>query len=561
MLRFAQTCAAVAATPGKIEKVALVAAYLRAAEPADLEPATRFFTGAPLPPGSRALAIGGRTIVAAAEATWGIDERELSAAYRRHGDLGAALGELYRPPLDLGLFRESLTPARLASRLEEIAAVAGRAANRRRLVLCERILSTLRSPLETTYVVKILTGELRIGLREGLVLDALAAAFCAPPEDVRRAAAASGDPGVVARHARAGTLAELAAGYGAPVAFMLATPIPYGEYAELAGSEWLVEDKYDGIRMQVQKDGAAVRLFSRTLNDSARAYPEIVAAVREREGDFILDGELIAEREGRVLPFRYLQSRLQRKEVSPELQAEVPVAFVAFDLLARGREVMIELPLAERRARLEALLPAAGTLRTAPAARLAPDANPERIEALFAAAREAGNEGLLLKNPASRYAPGRRGKWWRKLKRELSTLDAVVVAVEWGHGKRAQVLSDYTFAVRGADGELLTIGKAYSGLTDAEIAEMTQWFLAHPLNGARRSGAQERAGLIAVEPEIVIEVAFDVIQRSTLHESGYALRFPRIVRLRPDKPASEADTVERVEEIYAAMLAREGVAR
>ncbi len=171
----------------------------------------------------------------------------------------------------------------------------------------------------------------------------------------------------------------------------------------------------------------------------------------------------------------------------------------------------------------------------------------------FAAARARGNEGLVFKRLDAPYMPGRRGKWWLKLKRELSTIDAIVVGVEWGHGKRNAVLSDYTFAVRARDGErLLVIGKAYSGLTDAEIAEMTAWFLAH------RAGTLGTHA-IAVEPSVVVEIAFDIIQRSTLHDSGYALRFPRIVRLRPDKPAAEADTIADVERIYAEMLEREGV--
>jgi DNA ligase-1 len=200
----------------------------------------------------------------------------------------------------------------------------------------------------------------------------------------------------------------------------------------------------------------------------------------------------------------------------------------------------------------------------APWATLESGAPSDVIAERFDAARERGHEGLIFKRTDAPYSPGRRGKWWLKLKRELSTLDCVVVGVEWGHGRRAQVLSDYTFAVRGPDG-LVPIGKAYSGLTDAEIAEMTAWFLAHRLPEPAATAAYTRLGLgrreIVVEPEIVVEIAFDIIQQSALHASGFALRFPRIVRLRPDKPASEADTTERVAAIYAEMLEREGVRR
>jgi DNA ligase-1 len=255
-----------------------------------------------------------------------------------------------------------------------------------------------------------------------------------------------------------------------------------------------------------------------------------------------------------VLPFRYLQARLQRKVVTAELLEDVPVRFVIFDLLARGDDVLLDHALVDRRGRLaETLADAREPLAIAPWTALPSGSSPETVHERFDAARAAGNEGLIFKRTDAPYAPGRRGKWWLKLKRELSTLDVVIVAVEWGHGKRAQVLSDYTFAVRGAGGTLLTIGKAYSGLTDAEIAQLTPWFLEHQTG--------KRGYALAVEPHIVIEIAFDIIAPSTLHESGYALRFPRIVRLRPDKLPADIDTLEGVEEIYREMLEREGVAR
>jgi DNA ligase-1 len=335
---------------------------------------------------------------------------------------------------------------------------------------------------------------------------------------------------------------------------MLATPIPYeSDYPELASQTWLVEDKFDGIRAQVHKHGGDVLIFSRTHNDVAAAFPEVVAAAGAIGGDVILDGEIVARREGRTLPFRYLQTRLQRKVVDEALRQQTPVAFVAFDLLADGAETIVDEPLSERRRRLEERLLGAPAIEVAAAASLggAPDA--AAVRERFAAARARGNEGLVFKRLDAPYMPGRRGKWWLKLKRELSTIDAIVVGVEWGHGKRNAVLSDYTFAVRRPDdGRLLVIGKAYTGLTDVEIAEMTRWFLAH------RTGTLGRHA-IAVEPSVVVEIAFDIIQPSTLHDSGYSLRFPRIVRLRPDKPAAEADTIADVERIYAEMLEREGV--
>jgi len=554
MIGFARTCAAIAATPSKLEKIARVADYLQTLSDPDLAAAARFFTGDPFAQREeRTLAVGGRTIVAAAKAAWGIDDAAIGTNYRATGDLGTALGPLVRPAMDLGLFRQTLSPASLKVLLDHIADAAGKDAGRKRRVLCEQILAACTDPLEATYAIKIMTGDLRIGLLAGLVVDAIAAAFGRDRTEVRRAASAAGDLGAVALAAKHDSLAEVLPAYHAPLAFMLATPIAYGsDYRDLSAGAWLVEDKYDGVRIQAHIAGGRVSLFSRTFNDVAAAFPEITAALALLETRCVLDGEIVAHRDGRVLPFRYLQGRLQRKEVAAQLLAEVPVRFIVFDLLVRGDDVLLDWPLVERRGALaETCGGLAAPVDIAPWSALPLGSTAQTVHERFERARFDGNEGLVFKRTDAPYASGRRGKWWLKLKRELTTLDVVVVAVEWGHGKRAHVLSDYTFAVRGEAGRLLTIGKAYSGLTDVEIAELTPWFIAH------QTGQHGHA--LTVEPHIVIEVAFDVIQPSSLHASGYALRFPRIVRLRPDKPPTEIDTLTHVEEIYRNMLAREAI--
>jgi DNA ligase-1 len=561
VIKFGETCAAIAAKAGKLEKIAILADYLRSLDDADLSAAAKFFTGNPFAArDERSLGAGWRTIVSAAKTAWGISETALSAAYREHGDLGASLGPFVRPPMDLALFSETLSPSSLYALFEDMAAASGKAAGRKREALCERILRACADAVEATYVIKIMTGDLRIGLREGLIIDAVAQAFNADAHDVRRATMASGDIGEVAVSARHGRLAELRVAYGSPIGFMLATPVTYGsDYKDLREATWIVEEKYDGIRAQLHKMNGTVRIFSRTLNDITRSYPEIAEAASAIPGNFMLDGEIVARRGDQVLPFRYLQARLQRKSIDDELLGEVPVAYMVFDILAAGDEFLIDEPLINRRERLAETLAPSPQLHVATFTRLGVPPNPDELHDHFEAARAAGHEGIMLKRTDAPYHPGRRGKWWLKLKRELSTLDVVVVAVEWGHGKRAKVLSDYTFAVRGHNGELLTIGKAYSGLTDAEIAEYTQWFLEHTI---RETQADKRFPYaIAVEPKVVLEVAFDIIQPSDLHESGFSLRFPRIVRIRDDKPAKEIDTIDRVQEIYREMLAREGVHR
>jgi DNA ligase 1 len=549
VIRFANTAAAIGSRPGKLEKIGLLAEYFRSLEDADLAAAARFFTGNPFASRDhRTLSIGGRAIVTVAQRLWEFDAAALEAGYRATGDLGAALGPLARPAQHATLFSDELTPASLAGLFSDIADASGKNAAKRREAVLERILRACDNASVATYVIKIMTGDLRIGLRESLVLDGIAAAFSADAAAVRRAVMATGDVGEVALAAKHGTLDQLRALYGTPIGFMLASPIPYGQtYRELAGKTWLVEDKFDGIRAQAHLRNGSVQLFSRTLNDVTASYPEIANALAHLGRKAILDGEIVAMRDGNALPFRALQARLQRKTPDAALLRDVPLTYVAFDLLALDDDLLIDEPLTARRERLaDAFAP--GRHLTIASFEPISETIASDINERFDAARARGNEGLMLKRADSPYAPGRRGKWWHKLKRELTTLDVIVVAVEWGHGRRANVLSDYTFAVRGNAGELVTIGKAYSGLTDAEIAELTPWFLDHRLP-QQMQRAKARRNEIPVEPKVVLEVAFDVVQESDLHESGFALRFPRIVRIRDDKPVEEIDTLQRVREV------------
>lgn len=547
MRRWSEVAEQVAATSRTSEKVARIAAYLRTLGPAELPIAVVFFSGRPFSEADgRALGIGWSAIAAATLDLVGTDATTLARAYDRHSDLGRAVGDVlaeagHRPDPAVA---PRLTEVRAS--FAEIEATAGSAAKTERL----RDLLARCDPLTAMYVVKILTGELRIGLREGLVEAAIAAAFDRPLDRVKWAAMLTGDLGRTALLARDDRLAAAELALFHPIRFMLASPAEDpDEILRRLGPEVWLEDKYDGIRAQLHRQGERVVCFSRDLHPITDQFPEVAAAARNLPWAGILDGELLAERDGRVLPFLALQSRLGRKAPPAVLVEQVPVTFVAFDLLALGPsdgpiEPLLRLPLTERRRRLDEIdLPSpevGGRFRRS--LRVVVQTAAE-IEAAFRAARERGNEGLLAKDPWSPYTPGRRGLGWLKMKRPLATLDCVVVGVELGHGKRHGVLSDYTFAVRDErTGGLVSIGKAYSGLTDAEIAELSRWFEAHTIG--------RRGRYRVVEPTIVVEVAFDVIMRSTRHRSGFALRFPRIVRLRTDKTAADIDTLATVERLF-----------
>jgi DNA ligase-1 len=525
-LIFAQTAEKIRATAKKSEKVDFLKEYLLTLPHEDLAPAAISFTGRPFPPSDgRTLNCGWAIIKEALLGASGMSESDYRSTYRRYSDGGETAEAMLQghsqprpwPISELPLFFTKLATIRgpsekrtfLQNRMERLDALAAK------------------------YLVKIITGDLRIGLKEGLVEEAVAAAFDQSPEAIREANMLSGDLGATAQAARLGTLDELQLKTFQPIHFMLASPEPTAEaiVKRMGESIWL-EEKYDGIRCQVHKQGERAELYSRELRRITTQFPDVVAHVQKIPGDFIADGELLAWQHGRALPFAELQKRLGRKGDDFFLGAEIPVSLLLYDLLGHLGQSLLKLPLSERRARLEQL-PLISGVELAPYRMVRGESE---IETAFLRSRQRGNEGLMAKDPSSIYLPGRRGLGWLKLKKAYATLDVVVVGVEWGHGKRRDMLSDYTFAVRDEKtDQLLPVGKAYSGLTDAEILHYTDFFLQHTL--------EEKGRFRVVQPEIILEVAFDRIQPSSRHVSGYALRFPRIVRIRDDKPVSQIDTL------------------
>ena len=562
MQTLAEQCERISATTKKLEKTAIVADYMKSIPAAEAAVAAVFLSGRPFPAWEEAtLQVGGTLLWRLLGELSGRNDEQLSSAYRRLGDLGTVAAGV----LPERSARLNPKPSEVQNCFRQIAAARGSAA--KAALVCE-LLSQL-TPLEAKYVIKIMTGDLRIGLKESLVEEAIAKACGGTLNEVQRANMPLGDIGETLRFAAQGKLTEARMRLFHPLGFMLASAAANAEEALSYFENALVEDKYDGIRAQAHCSRDEVRIFSRTRDEITESFPELPDALAGLPKDAILDGEIVAwsnlseQAQGHALPFSALQQRLGRKKVSGKMMQQVPVAYLVFDILYGGGDLLIDRPLRERAKILGDLLTAPRAHVQArssdPQARLMLElpeepakahvirapvfqaASPDDLDRLFDAAQERGNEGLMVKDPESPYTPGRRGKSWLKLKRELATLDVVVTAVEYGHGKRIGVLSDYTFAVW--DGEkLVNIGKAYSGLTDAEIAEMTKWFLEHVV--------EDQGFRLIVEPKIVLEVAFNNMMRSKRHESGYALRFPRIVRLRPDKLAEDADIIETVKEIY-----------
>ncbi|MDP9146603.1 MAG: ATP-dependent DNA ligase [Acidobacteriota bacterium] len=556
MRRFVKTCQAVAATTKKSLKVALVSELFQDLSVEDAAQAAIFLTGRAFPNREeRVLGVGGSQLAKLVAQMAGADTNALGKSYRVHGDLGDMAEHLLLNRSAAAAVPTDVTPGTDVS-LATVASVFHQLPNLRTAAQKMSPLKDLfqnMTPGEIKYAIKIITGDLRIGLKESLVEEAIAKAFDRPLAAVRRANMLTGDIAETLSFAAADNLMSVQIRLFHPIGFMLATPVETaneilpGNLSNDVASEdrgaVLVEEKYDGIRAQVHKSAAGVKVFSRTL-DEVTEFPELNPPFAKLPGDFILDGEILAWNGSGPLPFTELQKRLGRKQLDLYLRHEIPVRFAAFDLIYQDGELLLDEPLAGRRARLEKILAPGlnSAVYTATAIRCDSAA---AIESAFRESLAVGHEGIVVKMPQSLYTPGRRGRSWFKLKEPFATLDVVVTAVEYGHGKRHGLLSDYTFSVRDGN-RLLTIGKAYSGLTDAEIKTGTEYFLQHSTEdlGARR----------LVEPTVVMEVAFNNIQKSQRHESGYALRFPRILRLRPDKPVAEIDTLDRVAQLYSRQI-------
>ena len=544
------------ATTKKLEKAARLGSYFHTLDDRDLARAARYFAGHQFPLSDvRTTNVGTSTLRDALSEATGITVEELRPRYVRLGDSGEVAyeavlevkGESARPAITL-----QETEA-LIERLSEM-----RGTKSKKNLLAEVLART--TPLEAKYLVKLLVGDLRIGLKEGLVEDSIARAFNQPLAKISLANMLLGDIGETAVRARHDELQHVSMRLFHPLKFMLATAAAdLSDIARTMPAEFFVEDKFDGIRAQAHvqaaddealkpasavtvENGKRIALYSRTMDEITHRFPELFAPLSSLTEDVILDGEIVPARDGLILPFSELQKRLGRKTVGEELLSNIPVVFIVYDILYGEGRVLIDEPLSTRRSLLERLVPRTGTIRLSEAKRF------EDVAALdeeFDAARSRGNEGLMVKDPRSAYKPGRRGREWLKLKRAIATLDVVVTAVEVGHGKRRHLLSDYTFAVRRSeeDPELLNVGKAYSGLTDVELAELTEWFKAHTLQEFAHGRVR------VVEPKIILEVTFDRVQPSPRHKSGYALRFPRILRLRNDKTVDEIDTLETVRKL------------
>lgn len=584
---FVDTCELIRLTPSKNKKVDLISGYISCLHEDSLHIAVLFLSGKTFPRGSsHNLNIGFRTIFQSLLEISNLNDADIRKIHLEHGDIGTIAEHAVSKKQVVTLFNQSesiggeqLTLSAVATQLKKIANLKGPRSNNDKKNILKALLIRC-SPLEAKYLIKIISNEMRMGSYEGLVELAIAKAFDKAVGNVRDAMLASGDIANVALLSKRNSLNTVTIEPFVPMSFMLADVMfTASEIIEYFEKPLFCEYKYDGIRVQMHKFKNQCRLYSRNLEDISYAFPELVESalltrIRKEERhqkketqdigeidgpddiDFILDGELIAFKNNKPLHFQELQKRLRRKNMTKDILSEIPIRYVVYDIMFYGKERVIKETLENRKNLLSLFLFKDSIIINAQSDIIA---SADEVDSIFRKSKENGHEGLVIKDPSSQYHPGKRGRYWIKLKEELDTIDAVIVMAEYGHGKRAGTLSDYTLAVRdfgskpGIDmvgpesGDpiydgLKIIGKAYSGLSNKEIDYMT--------NKLRSLIIRDEGNRIVVKPEIVLEVSFDTIQKSNRHDGGYALRFPRVKNIRYDKELKDIDALEKIKSIY-----------
>ncbi len=548
---FAEFCNVIEKISSTLELTARIAAFIRKIEDDDdLYNVIHFLTGRVFPPwDEREIGVGVGLIYEALRQVTGVSKDKIERLIKETGDLGIAAEKLLKGKKQTTLFQEELTIKRVKEIFEEMAKLSGEGSQKKRVMLLTDLYVSA-TPIETRYLTRLILGEMRLGVGEGIIRDAIARAYGIDASIVEKAYMLTNDYGKVAvvakKEGKEGLLAmKIHLHY--PVKMMLAQVAESVEDALREMREAAVEWKYDGSRVQIHYGEGKVTIFSRRLENVTSALPEIVEEVKKQvRENVILDGEVIAVKDGKPMPFQQVLRRFRRKHDITKAMERIPLVVYFFDILYDG-ETLIDLPLKERRKRLEEVVKESEIIKLA---EQVITSDPKVVEEEFNRAIEAGHEGVMLKRLDSPYTPGKRGKQWLKIKAVMETLDLVVVGGEWGEGKRSHLLSSFELACRDENGNLLRVGKVATGFTDEDLEELTELF--RPLI------EYEEGKRVVFQPKYLFEVAYQEIQKSPKYESGYALRFPRFVRLRDDKSVEEADTLERVAKLYEMQFKSKG---
>ncbi len=514
-----ETSQALKGTRKRLEKRRILVEFLKGLSPKEVSPAVLILTGKLLPESDQGgLNVGWATVSEALKST------------------GQAT-----------LLSKELTILQVHQTFQEIASASGKDSVRKKRRLLQTLFSQA-SEEEVQLLLRSISGEMRIGVNEGVLLESLADATGADQDLVRRANMFMGDLGRTAHVALSEGIEGLRRAkleLFTPIKPMMAEVAEDLRSALSVHQEVALEYKLDGARIQIHRKGGEVRVFSRRLTEVTGSLPEVLDLAREfGDGDLLVEGEVVAvDKQGRPLPFQDLMRRFRRVHDVDDLAKRIPLELYLFDALVVDGEPLIDQPYEKRWAALSGIVPEGILVRR----RLSP--SEKEAETFLQEALRSGHEGLMAKDLKSPYTPGKRGKRWLKVK-EAETLDVAIIAAEWGHGRRRGWLSNYHLAVRDEEGDFHMIGKTFKGLTDAEFQEMTERLSALKV--------RESPYVVYVEPSVVVEVAYNEIQRSPHYESGFALRFARITRIRDDLTPGDVDTLDRLKKLYARQFERKG---
>lgn len=526
-------------TTKRLEMTDIVSEFLNETPAEILDTVVYFLLGKVFPDWmDRELGVGTKLVIRVVSTVSGIPESTIEDYIREEGDIGRACERAINEKKQVILFKESLSVEYVYDILNKISEFSGARSQEKKLKYLSNLFSSATGE-ETRYLVRIVLGTMRTGIGEGTVRDAIASRFKCDPSQVERAYMLTNDLGLVAKTAKEDPeeLTELNITFFKPVKFMLAQVSSLQE----AGERMAVlscEIKYDGSRAQIHKKGGKIRIFSRRLEDITSALPDLVDSIKKSvTGDGIVEGEIVATENEHPRPFQDVLRRLRRKYDIEEMIEKIPLKIYYFDVLYRDGS-LIDLPFTERRRILESLIT---NTEGAELSQVLTTESIEEAQKFFEHALEIGHEGLMIKDRESVYQPGARGKKWLKIKQTLENLDLVIIGADWGEGRRAHWLASFLLGIRDEQGNFLEIGKVGTGITDDMFKELTEKLKPYI--------SEQKGKTVKLVPNLVVEVAYEEIQKSPNYESGYALRFPRVVKFREDKSVDEADDLTRLHEI------------
>lgn len=488
------------------------------------------------------LGIGPKLLLKVVSKITGITEKKVEELVYSSGDFGEGIERAIEQKKQQTFFDANIEITYLMDLFEKVSSYSGKGSQDKKIKYLSKLFSAA-SPIEARYLSRIILEQMRTGAAEGIILDAISKFSDIPRKDVEKAYLLTNDLGLIALYSRRGIgeLSKLNVTVGRPLKPMLAQIAGSIDLALKDIDEPEMEVKYDGARIQVHKSGEILKIFSRRLENITDALPEIFSELKVTllPEDIICEGEVVAYKDGKIAPFQYVLRRLRRKYQISELSEKIPLKLFLFDCLLIENKSLIDLPLKERRNILISSIKESKIVRIA---ENIVSKDPFEVKKFYDKSVNEGHEGIIIKDYLSQYQPGARGKKWLKIKRTLETLDLVIIGAEWGEGRRKKWLSSLLLGIRDEEGSFLPIGKVATGLSDELFNEITEQLTPLIL--------EENGKTVTLVPKIVVEVLYDEMQHSPKYESGFALRFPRVLRIRDDKDAYDSDTISRAYEIY-----------